>query len=152
MLSSASQYAIRSILYLAMYTDESNKVGAKKIADDLEVPQPFLAKLLQQLTKTGLISSTKGPKGGFFLEERGREKSVWDVVKSIDGEDKFDQCFMGLAKCSDENPCPVHFIVSPFKGKILYEFKEKTIDEFVKKIKLSNKRISLKDLDILETD
>ena len=66
MLSNACKYAIRSVLYLAIKTDESNKVGVKKIADDLESPQPFLAKLLQQLNKGNLVSSTKGPNGWHF--------------------------------------------------------------------------------------
>ena len=65
MLSNACQYAIRSILYLSMHSNESHKVGVKVIADELETPQPFLAKLLQQLAKKNLVSSIKGPHGGF---------------------------------------------------------------------------------------
>jgi len=64
MLSNACKYAIRSILYLAMHTDEQHKVGVKKIAEELESPQPFLAKLLQQLNKEKLVSYTKGTNGG----------------------------------------------------------------------------------------
>ena len=51
MLSNACQYAIRSILYLSIFSDKDNKIGVKKIAEELETPQPFLAKLLQQLTR-----------------------------------------------------------------------------------------------------
>lgn len=150
MLSSASKYAIRSILYLAMYSDETNKIGVKKIAEELETPQPFLAKLLQQLTRNGLVSSTKGPNGGFFLDKKNKENSVWDIIKSIDGTLKFDQCFLGLATCDDKNPCPVHFIVSPFKQKILTDFRDKTISQFSDEIIKTGKVISLKDFDILK--
>jgi len=149
MLSNACKYAIRSMLYLAMYTDETKKIGVKKIADELETPQPFLAKLLQQLTKSRLVSSTKGPNGGFFLDKKNKENSVWDIIRSIDGADKFDQCFLGLSKCTDENPCPVHFIVSPFKQKILEDFRDKTIVQLAKEIKKSGKVLSLKDFDAL---
>ena len=79
------KYAIRSILYLAMHTDEQHKVGVKKIAEDLESPQPFLAKLLQQLNKGKLVSSTKGPNGGFYLSKSDKENAVWDIIKNIDG-------------------------------------------------------------------
>jgi Rrf2 family protein len=150
MLSNACKYAIRSILYLGIQTDEHTKVGVKKIADELETPQPFLAKLLQQLTKTNLVSSTKGPNGGFYLSLKDKENSVWDVIKNIDGTSKFDDCFLGLSKCSDENPCPVHFIVSPFKQKLLDNFRDKTISQYVTEIKQSGKVISLKDFDILK--
>jgi Rrf2 family protein len=149
MLSNGSKYAIRSILYLAIYSDITKKKGVKKIAEDLETPQPFLAKLLQQLNRNKLVSSTKGPNGGFYLAEKNKAKSVWDIIESIDGTEKFDQCFLGLSKCSDERPCPVHFIANPFKQKILEEFRDKTIFQWAEEIKKSGKVISLKDFDVL---
>ena len=150
MLSNACKYAIRSILYLGIQTDETTKIGVKKIAEELETPQPFLAKLLQQLTKTNLVSSTKGPNGGFYLSQKDKENSVWDIIKSIDGTSKFDDCFLGLSSCSDDNPCPVHFIVSPFKQKLLANFRDKTISQYVIEIKQTGKVISLKDFDVLK--
>ncbi|SNZ01459.1 transcriptional regulator, BadM/Rrf2 family [Flagellimonas pacifica] len=148
MLSNACKYGIRSILYLAMHAEKEEKIGVKNIAEALEAPQPFLAKLLVQLAKNKLVSSFKGPTGGFFLDKENLENSVWDVIKCIDGTDKFEQCFMGLSTCGDENPCPVHFTVVPFKKKILNDFKDKTLKEFVDEIKLKGRYISLKDLEV----
>lgn len=150
MLSNACQYAIRSILYLAIHSDETNKIGVKKVADELETPQPFLAKLLQQLAKKDLVSSIKGPNGGFYLSKKNKQNSLWDIVKCIDGTSKFDNCFLGLATCGDENPCPVHFIVGPFKQKLLDDFRDKTISKFSKEITLSGRVITLKDFNVLE--
>lgn len=150
MLSNACKYAIRSVLYLALQSDENNKIGVKKIAEALETPQPFLAKLLQQLNKGNLVSSTKGPNGGFYLSKKDKEHAVWDIVKNMDGTSKFEECFLGLSTCSDENPCPVHFIVSPFKEKLLENFRDKTISQYAIEIKQSGKVLSLKDFDILK--
>lgn len=150
MLSNACKYAIRSVLYLALQSDENNKIGVKKIAEELETPQPFLAKLLQQLNKGNLVSSTKGPNGGFYLSTKDKERAVWDIVKNMDGTSKFEECFLGLSTCSDENPCPVHFIVSPFKEKLMENFRDKTISQYVIEIKQSGKVLSLKDFDILK--
>ncbi|MGZ0015473.1 RrF2 family transcriptional regulator [Yeosuana sp. AK3] len=150
MLSNACKYAIRSVLYLALQSDENNKIGVKKIAEALETPQPFLAKLLQQLNKGNLVSSTKGPNGGFYLSKKDNEHAVWDIVKNMDGTSKFEDCFLGLSTCSDENPCPVHFIVSPFKEKLLENFRDKTISQYAIEIKQSGKVLSLKDFDILK--
>ncbi len=150
MLTSACKNAIRSVLFLAMFSNDTKKIGVKEIAVTLEIPQPFLAKLLQQLVKNNLVSSTKGPYGGFFLDKNNIKKSVWDIVICIDSPKKFDQCFLGLAKCDDENPCPVHFTVSPFKKKLMTDFKEKTIIQFAHEIKKSGKVISLKDFDVLD--
>ncbi len=150
MLSSACKNAIRSVLYLAMYSSDTKKIGAKAIAENLEIPQPFLAKLLQQLIKNSLVSSTKGPHGGFYLSKINYNKNVWQIIACIDGIEKFDQCFLGLAKCEDSNPCPVHFTVSPFKKKIMADFRDKTIIRFANEIKSSNKVITLKDYDVLD--
>ena len=148
MLSNASQYAIRSMLYLAMYSNDEQKIGVKKMADALETPKPFLAKLLQKLSRDELVTSLKGPTGGFYLTDQNLEKSVWDVINCIDGTEKFDQCFLGLSKCSDKNPCPVHFTVVPFRNKILKDFKDKTIKKFVEEIVKKGRHISLKDLEV----
>lgn len=148
MLSNACQYAIRSILYLAMYANEEDKKGVKAISNSLDTPQPFLAKLLQKLVRSNLITSVKGPKGGFYLNEDNFKNSIWDVVNCIDGGEKFDKCFLGLAECEDENPCPAHYIVSPFKKQILNDFRDKTIAKFTKEIENSNKVISLKEFNL----
>lgn len=148
MLSNACKYAIRALLYLAIHSDQKTKIGAKKIAEELEVPQPFLAKLLRQLTANKLVSSTKGPTGGFFMKPENKEMSVWDVVGCIDGTAKFDACFLGLSNCDDKNPCPVHFIVSPFKKEILREFQDKTITMLVEEIGQKGTVISLKDFSL----
>lgn len=152
MLSSACKNAIRSILYLALQTDVNNKVGVKKIAEELETPQPFLAKLLQQLTKTNLVSSTKGPNGGFYLSDENKQNAIWDVIEKIDGTAKFDACFLGLSVCDEETPCPVHYIVLPFKQRIIENFRDKTIAQYIFEIKKTGKVISLKNFDVLKTD
>ncbi|MCL6266292.1 RrF2 family transcriptional regulator [Flagellimonas myxillae] len=150
MLSNASKYAIRAILYLGMETKRKEKMGVKIIAEALDTPQPFLAKLLQQLAKNNLVSSSKGPTGGFFLEDSNLENSIWDIVKCIDGTEKFERCFLGLPDCNDANPCPVHFSVIPFKNKIYRDFKDKSIKEFVEEIKQRGSYISLKDFDAIQ--
>ena len=147
MLSNAAQYAIRSILYLALYSNATQRVRAKKISQDLEVPQPFLAKLLQRLGGADLVSSSKGPTGGFYLNKANRNKTVWDIIVTVDGTEKFNQCFLGLHTCSDTNPCPVHFSVSPFKQAIKKDFKGKTVAQFAEEIKKRGTVLSLKDFD-----
>ena len=146
MLSNSTKYAIRAIFYLAIHSSETHKIGAKKIAEELEVPKPFLAQLLRNLTAFRIVSSTKGPGGGFFLDRQNRKKSIWDVIISIDGEAKFDQCFLGLAKCNEVNPCPAHATVAPFKKQILSDFRDKSIDQLVAEIEENGTVISLRGL------
>jgi Rrf2 family transcriptional regulator, iron-sulfur cluster assembly transcription factor len=148
MLSNACKYAIRAVLFLGLNSNENIKFGAEKLAKELEMPKPFLAQLLRSLSLKQLISSTKGPGGGFYTNKLNLKNTIWDVIVLIDRELKFEECFLGLSKCDDKHPCPVHNIVSPFRKKILNDFKNKTIIFFVNKIKKNKTVISLKYLKI----
>jgi len=147
MLSRASKYAILSTLFLAEHSNEKTKISVKKIADSIDVPSPFLAKLFQQLVRGNIISSTKGPNGGFYLTKRNTKKTVLDIIENIDGLSKINECFLGLEKCDGTNPCPVHFIVEPFKENIMAKFRDKTILEFSQEISDKGRVLTLKDLD-----
>jgi len=146
MLSNSCKYAIRAVIYIALNTDESNKMGSKIVAEKLKMPQPFLAKILQELSKRNIISSSKGPKGGFFLTQGNLDNSVLDIVDCIDGLDKFNKCFLGLHTCSSDKPCSVHNIVEPFKNNILVKLTNNTIAQFADDIRSGKSFISLEEI------
>ena len=104
MLSNSCKYAIRAILYLAYNSSKSMKIGSKDIAEKISIPAPFLAKIFQKLSKEKIIRSSKGPHGGFYLTEKEQSKTLIDVVQCIDGLGIFENCFLGLPKCSDGTP------------------------------------------------
>ena len=145
MLTNSSKYAIRSVLYLAVYTDETKKMGSKQVAETIKIPSPFLAKILQKLVKKGLISSTKGPKGGFYLTDENQKNSMLDIVACVEGIDLFNECFLGLPKCGDENPCAIHHMVAPFKETMISGMGDKTIAEFAQETKEGKSFLFLED-------
>ena len=144
MLSNSCKYAIRAILYLAYNSSESRKIGSKIIAENISIPAPFLAKIFQKLSKENIIRSSKGPHGGFYLTEKELSKTLFDVVKCIDGLSIFENCFLGLPKCSDENPCAIHNIVSPCKKHLRQELSGKSIAEIAEETKKGKSFIFLK--------
>ena len=144
MLSNSCKYAIRAILYLAFSSSESHKIGSKIVAENIGVPAPFLAKIFQLLSKEKIIRSVKGPNGGFYLTELELSKNLLDVVKCIDGLGVFENCFLGLPRCSDENPCTVHNLVAPWKRNLRAELETKTIAEFAGDTKKGDSFIFLK--------
>ncbi|SNR82678.1 RrF2 family transcriptional regulator [Lutibacter flavus] len=146
MLSRASKYAILSTLYLAEHANENRKISVKVIAESIDVPSPFLAKLFQQLVKGKIISSTKGPNGGFYLTKKNQKKSVLDIIENIDGLIKINECFLGLNECDGSNPCPVHFIVERFKNSIFEKFRDKNIMELSEEIVANGRKLTLKDI------
>lgn len=134
MLSNASKYAINAVLFLALDAHKDRKVGVKEIAANIDVPIPFLAKLLQNLSRKGVISSSKGPNGGFFLTEKNRSQKLLVVVDQIDGLSRLEECVLGLTNCSSEEPCPMHHLVQPFRIALLSELSTNSITTFAKKV------------------
>jgi Rrf2 family protein len=109
MLSNTSKYAIRAMIFLAINEGSNNKTGIKKIAAALDIPAPFLAKILQILAKQKLLSSSKGPNGGFSLGRKAHKITLYEIVTVIDGSDIFDKCLISMRTCNEENkPCPLH--------------------------------------------
>ena len=85
-LSRSSEYAIRAFLYLAKQ-EPGKLVMARQIADDAGLPGHFLAKLLQQLARKGLVRSNKGPSGGFALACDPKEINILSIVEAVEGTD-----------------------------------------------------------------
>lgn len=147
MLTNASKYAIRAVLYLAENSSLKRKFGAIHIANELEIPLHFIAKLLQKLAKADVISSSKGPRGGFFTTEKDLSNNVCGILKVIENDAFLDECLLGLPRCDDKNPCPIHHIVSPFKVAILEKFEHQSIAELSAEIKKDGSYLSLKGID-----
>jgi Rrf2 family iron-sulfur cluster assembly transcriptional regulator len=145
MLSNTSRYAIRALIYLAIHNNKDQKTGIKKIADDLEIPSPFLGKILQTLAKQKVLNSTKGPNGGFSISEKMQNISLYEIIKIIDGDDLFDRCLISNKTCTDleGNPCAMHAHYEPIRENITKMFSEHTIAKLAKEFKKSGGKIDL---------
>ncbi|MDX9749604.1 MAG: Rrf2 family transcriptional regulator [Flavobacteriales bacterium] len=109
MFSKACQYAIRALVLITMESRNGRRMSLVEIADRTGSPQAFTAKVLQQLAREGLITSTKGPNGGFDLPPaKAKKVKLSMVVKAIDGDQVYRGCGMGLPDCNAKKPCPLH--------------------------------------------
>lgn len=135
MLSNQSKYAVRGIIYLAVHASGDHKIGSKEVGEKINVPIPFLAKTFQNLNREKLITSSKGPKGGFFLTEEQLSGNLLSVITCIDGLDALNSCQIGLPQCSDENPCAIHHLAAPMRNELIRVLEKKTIREFADDMK-----------------
>lgn len=109
MFSKACEYAIRASVYIAGQSLQHQKVSLKDVAQAIESPEAYTSKILQQLVKNKIIISEKGPTGGFSISLDKLETSYLSaIVTAIDGNDIFLGCGLGLKKCNEKKPCPVH--------------------------------------------
>jgi len=137
MLSNSSKYALKAVLYLALHTDENNKMMVKDISERINVPKAYIAKLLQELSKRKIISSTKGPKGGFYLNPSNRNETIIQIIEVIDGKKKMESCLLGLEDCDEQKPCPIHRLISPSRSKMIALLETKTINDMAMDLELN---------------
>jgi len=143
MLSNTSTYAIRALIFLALYASPGAKVGIKRMSAELGIPTPFLGKILQVLVKSGILDSTKGPHGGFVLKKPALDISVMDVVELIDGVDAFNQCVIRTSPCSESNPCSLHHKISPYRKGMHSLLKSESIADLAGEFRSGKEKISL---------
>jgi Rrf2 family transcriptional regulator, iron-sulfur cluster assembly transcription factor len=108
MFSKACKYAINAMIYVATLPEGQERSGLKEISKAINSPEAFTAKILQELVKADLLHSIKGPKGGFFIQKNASQIFLSEIVQAIDGDLIFTGCALGLEKCSEDHPCPVH--------------------------------------------
>jgi len=133
MLSNTCKYAIRAVIYLAI-NESGNKIGIKAISEAINMPAPFLGKILQILAKQKILNSSKGPHGGFSLAKKAEDISLLDIVSIIDGVDFFNTCIIGLKLCegnsANKEICPFHDKLDPLRDQLHYQFKNLSIGSF----------------------
>lgn len=127
MISKSCKYAIRAVVFIASQAPKNGKPGVKEIAEEIEAPQAFTAKILQSLSKYKIVTSLKGPYGGFYCESYQLELPVIEIVNAIDGLAVFKECVMGLHNCTDEHPCPMHYKYAETRNNLLLSFQQTTI-------------------------
>ena len=130
MFSKSTEYALRAVIYIAREGTKDNKLGIAEIADSIDSPRSFTAKILQLLTADNkIISSVRGPHGGFYISEKAKKLPVRSILKAIGDDEMLGQCVLGLKKCSDVKPCPMHMKYKVIKEQLINLFENKTIGE-----------------------
>ncbi len=109
MFSKACEYGIRASIYIAQQSLLSRKVNLIDVSEAIESPTAYTSKILQKLSRNSIINSEKGPTGGFSMDKVKLENvKLSSIVFAIDGENIYHSCGLGLIKCNEKMPCPVH--------------------------------------------
>ena len=107
LIGHASEHAIRALTYMAQNHGEGYHL-VRTMAAELQLPQAYLAKVLQPLAARRVLESQRGRGGGFRLARPPREVTLHEIVDSQEDLGRARQCFLGQAECSDERACPMH--------------------------------------------
>lgn len=129
MLSRAAEHGLRLALQLAVGEGRGAYVPTRSLAAACDIPASYVGKICHRLTRAGILDSQKGPNGGVSLAREPAALTLLEIVEALDGLQGFDRCFLGLSRCGEQNPCPVHSRWKRIKQDILDMLSRRTIAE-----------------------
>lgn len=103
-ITKEADYALRIVSMLAL---EDKQIEAKTISETREIPYRFTLKILRKLVKAELVRSFRGVNGGYKLNKPVGEITMYDVIKTIDGDIGINQCISAPESCSRSGGCKV---------------------------------------------
>jgi Rrf2 family protein len=122
-LNRASQYALELVFYLSKHPDQE-WVRLNEVAKELGLSFHFLGKVAQQLVHKGILSSTRGPRGGVGLARTGQPLSQHEVIQAVEGDRPLNQCVLRPRECDRNHPCPLHHAWEPIMATVQDALKE----------------------------
>ena len=131
MLSKTTKYGLKTVMYLAFNAGKAKMYRADELAAELDTPKHFLSRILHDLSKRQIISSQKGPGGGFFLSEMQLKLSPYDVIRALQGEDYLNVCLFEQRPCIKERPCVFHASYSLYKQQFIKDMSARPLRDYV---------------------
>lgn len=104
-LTKRVNYGIKGLLNLSKNSRQS---FLKKISQDEDIPESYLAKIFQVFVQRGILESKKGPNGGFFLARELSDISVGKIVECLEGEPNLEKCPFAFNGCDDKEECELY--------------------------------------------
>ena len=126
MLTRSSEYAIRALTYMGTQRGRGWMLS-RKIAEELDMPPPFLAKVLQTLSGIGVLESQRGRGGGFRLRRDPATLTLLEIVEPFDHLEQRRLCVLGQKLCSDDTACPLHHTWKGVLNAFLKALRETTL-------------------------
>ncbi len=130
-LSRPAEYALRAMTYLARQ-ESTERIRTRDLAGAVDLPAPFLSKIMRKLTAAGILDAQKGHHGGFVLTKPPAEVRFIDILRAVDFEPAADHCLFGWKNCNAQNPCPLHPEWSILKEQIEQWAKSHTLADSLK--------------------
>lgn len=126
-------YAVRGILYIASRQHVKSFIQAEEISTNLEAPRHFMGKILKRLAKEGMISSIKGPSGGFAINDKTLSLPLVRLLDITNDVATLNQCMLRMKECNGLNPCAMHSQVESVKNELKSILSTTVIGDLVEK-------------------
>jgi Rrf2 family protein len=127
MISQTAEYALRAIVYLA---GQDVARTTTDIAKTTHVPAGYLAKVMQSLSRAGLVKSQRGLNGGFTLNHDPRELSILTVINAVDPIQRIVECPLGIPS-HGRRLCPLHHRLDQAAAMVEEAFRDTMVAELL---------------------
>ena len=128
MLNQTVEYALRAVIYVAR--DQSVSFRAADVAAGIDAPRNYVAKILSQLARVGILESVRGPSGGFRLAAPPTTVRLADVVAAFRGSAE-QRCLLGHGICGSNPSCGAHRRWAPIARTLDHFFADTTIADML---------------------
>ena len=136
MFSKACEYGIKAAIFIADQSLLDRKVSLKDVAEAIESPPAYTSKILQKLSRANIVNSDKGPAGGFSMDKDQLKKvKLSFIVYAIDGNSIYSGCGLGLIKCNEKAPCPIHNQFKIIRDDLKKMLETTTVQSLTKELK-----------------
>jgi len=129
-ISRRTDYGVRVIVDLAALP-ENGRASTQEIAERQSIPAPFLAKIISQLSMSGLVSTYRGSSGGVSLSRPAAEITLLEVIEALDGPVRLNRCVIEPSACPRDDHCPVHGVWAKAQADLTSLLSRTTFDELV---------------------
>ena len=124
-----TDYAIRAICFIA--ENKGRMVSVTELVKALNIPRPFLRKILQILNKKGVLKSYKGLGGGFQLAIPAEKILLVDLIETFQGPLMLNECLFKKQVCPDRSSCTLRVKIAKIERKVISELNGITISSLI---------------------
>jgi len=129
-LTKAGDYGFLGILYLAKQPGKK-VVRLSEISENEDIPEKFLAKIFQSFTRSGLVKSHRGARGGFSMAKSPDKITVKDVLESVQGPIYLTRCMTDIETCERKDSCPLRKIWIKAQDYLTNLLKKRTLADLI---------------------
>jgi Rrf2 family protein len=138
-ITRSGEYGLRGVLFLARQPAE-RFILVSEISKYQHIPETFLAKIFQRLSKAGLLRSSRGSKGGFSLGKPAGSITMREVIEAIDGPIALIRCLRREGECDDEELCPIYPVWSKAQQQLLEILDSTTVEDLARQMVRNEKK------------
>jgi len=132
-ITRTEEYGLKGLIFLAKQPPEK-VVLISEVSKDQNIPEAFLAKIFQRLSKAGLLRSIRGANGGFSLGRPAHKITMREILEALEGPIALNRCLLREGECEEEKSCPLYPVWGKLQQRILEVLDETTMEDLARRV------------------